>query len=77
MRLRMFTIAGCSRCHAMKSRLNELGLSYEEVYADEPDGLAMAAFHEVMSLPVLQVLDDRGFCVKRIHRAEDIGDGLM
>ena len=69
MKLRLFTKAGCPQCVAMKEMLK--GHEIEEVYVDEPDGLACAAFHEVRSAPVLQVLDERGLCVKRAHRIEE------
>jgi len=59
----------------MKSQL--AGRDFEEVYIDEPDGLAMAAFHGIMSVPVLQLLDERGVCVKQFYRAEDIDNAAL
>lgn len=72
MKVRLFTKENCAPCRAMKALLAKHNAEIEEVSIDEPDGLALASFHDVVSTPTVQVLDERGFCVKRCHSLDEV-----
>jgi glutaredoxin 2 len=68
----LFTKAGCSKCDYVKSKvdLEALGVKIEEIGPDNPEALALLAWHQLIPvaekhLPIL-VMDDSSYIVDAV-----------
>ena len=51
----LLTTRTCPNCNTAKTLLNEAGISYDVVYAEEPEGAALATEYNISSAPTLIV----------------------
>ena len=51
----LLTTRTCPNCNTAKTLLNEAGIQYDVVYAEEPDGAALATEYNITAAPTLIV----------------------
>ena len=54
-RMVLLTTRTCPNCNTAKTLLNEAGIQYDVVYAEEPDGAALASEYNITAAPTLIV----------------------
>ena len=54
-RMVLLTTRTCPNCNTAKNLLNEAGIQYDVVYAEEPDGAALASEYNITAAPTLIV----------------------
>ena len=54
-RMVLLTTRTCPNCNTAKNLLNEAGIEYDVVYAEEPDGAALASEYNITAAPTLIV----------------------
>ena len=54
----LLTTKTCPNCNTAKTLLNEAGIAYDVVYAEEPEGAELASEYNITSAPTLIVQKD-------------------
>ncbi len=58
MKIKFFHKKNCPRCPEAKEILSRSGVSYESFDIDTVDGMAEAAYHNVVATPSILILDE-------------------
>ena len=75
-RIVLVTTKTCPNCRSAKNYLNDAGIDYDVILADEPDGEKIAREYNIMQAPTLIVPDQDDTGVKLYENVSNIREFL-
>jgi glutaredoxin-related protein len=72
MKYKLFFTPMCPKCPAIKEFMKGTDIEGEFVDATNPEGLEQARKYEVISVPTVLFLDDKGKIVSTAHNLEEV-----